>query len=124
MTLLHIAVINSLAYVWVRLLLVYGADPCAQDEDGYTPAHYAVECNDIAMLKALTMILHCHTKTLSDSEIVNVHQRCLNALVVREKSGGLIVSMLTCLKQAIKCVEYLHQLHMEQIETQVSERIY
>ncbi|CAF1107105.1 unnamed protein product [Didymodactylos carnosus] len=67
-TLLHVAVINSFQYVYVRLLLMQGADPCAQDRDGYTPAHYAVEKDDVEMLKALIVRIHPDVKTFSESK--------------------------------------------------------
>ncbi|CAF1570619.1 unnamed protein product, partial [Didymodactylos carnosus] len=84
--LLHVAVIHSFSYVWIRLLLMCGSDPCAQDQDGYTPAHYAVEKDDIEMLKALTVKLQVKTKPLQHSDVDKIHESCIQALTVIEKS--------------------------------------
>ncbi|CAF1210642.1 unnamed protein product, partial [Didymodactylos carnosus] len=58
-TLLHISAIRLVPYVWLRLLLMRNIDPTAQDNDGYTAAHYAVEWNNVEILKALTV--RCHS---------------------------------------------------------------
>ncbi|CAF1103026.1 unnamed protein product, partial [Didymodactylos carnosus] len=68
-TLLHVAVISSLDYVLTRWLLMLGADPCAQDKDGYTPAHYAVERDDIENLRVLTTI---HSSVEHESRQIGV----------------------------------------------------
>ncbi|CAF1447026.1 unnamed protein product, partial [Didymodactylos carnosus] len=117
-TLLHVAVINSIAYVWIRLLLMRGADPCAQDKDGYTPAHYAVERDDVEMLKALTVRFHIKSKALPHNQINKIRRNCYRSLVIRENFGGMIAFMLACFKEATKCIVYIHQFKMDHVNTQ------
>ncbi|CAF1108941.1 unnamed protein product [Didymodactylos carnosus] len=107
-TLLHIAVIQSFAYVWVRLLLMRGADPCAQDKDGYTSVHYAVEKDDLEMLKALTIRFHPKVKVSSEVEFDKIHENCTKSLTLTE-NFGMTAIMLACYKGAIKCITYLHE---------------
>ncbi|CAF1085192.1 unnamed protein product [Didymodactylos carnosus] len=100
-TILHVAVIQSLAYVWIRLLLMREVDSCARDKDGYTAAHYAAEKDDLEMLKALTMKFHDKVKTLASSNVEKIYASCMEALTITEKSA--------CNKTAMKCVRYLHE---------------
>ncbi|CAF1623448.1 unnamed protein product [Didymodactylos carnosus] len=71
-----------------------GSDPCAQDQDEYTPVHYAVEHDDVVMLKALTVRFHVQIKTLSDNEVNRIHKNCQRALIVRENHGKMTAFML------------------------------
>ncbi|CAF0879898.1 unnamed protein product [Didymodactylos carnosus] len=114
-TLLHAAVIYSFQYVSLRLLLMRGADPCAQDKDGYTPAHYAVERDDVEMLKALIVRLHAKVKAFSDREVSKIHERCQEALIIRENRGGMTPFMLACFKQAINCARYIHNMGIDHV---------
>ncbi|CAF1332482.1 unnamed protein product, partial [Didymodactylos carnosus] len=116
--LLHVGVIRSVAYVWIRLLLMRNVNPCTQDKDGYTPAHYAVERDDVEMLKALTVRFHSTVQVLEDTEITNIHHRCLQALAVREKFGGMTPFMLACKKQAEKCMRYIRELGLAFVNEQ------
>ena len=80
-------VIHAYQYVWIRLLMMRGCDTCMQDIDGYTAAHYAVERDDVEMLKALTMRFHAQVKPIPEEQITAVHERCLKALSVKDKQG-------------------------------------
>ncbi|CAF1370987.1 unnamed protein product, partial [Didymodactylos carnosus] len=116
--LLHVGVIRSVAYLWIRLLLMRYANPCSKDKDDYTPAHYAVERDDVEMLKALTVRFHPTVQILKDSDITNIHRRCLEALVIREKFGGMTTFMLACKNQAEKCMRYIHELGLAFVNEQ------
>ncbi|CAF1129129.1 unnamed protein product [Didymodactylos carnosus] len=101
-TLLHVVVIHLFQYVYVRLLLMLNANPCARDRDCYTPAHYAVEKDDVEMLKALSVRFHAKIKAIPDSEVNSTLKRCLEALTICE-NRGMTAFMLACFKQAINC---------------------
>ncbi|CAF1593383.1 unnamed protein product, partial [Didymodactylos carnosus] len=116
-TLLHVGVIRDISYVWIRLLLLRNVDPCAQDNDGYTAAHYAVERDDVEMLKALTVRFHLTIKIFSDIEITKIQNRCLEALGIQEFSSELNVFMLACKQQAVNCIKYLHELEIDNFNT-------
>ncbi|CAF4412857.1 unnamed protein product [Didymodactylos carnosus] len=111
-TLLHVVVIHLFQYVYVRLLLMRNADPCARDRDGYTPAHYAVEKDDVEMLKALTVRFHATIKAIPDTEVNSTHKRCRDALAICE-NRGMTAFMLACFKQAINCARYIHGIQMD-----------
>ncbi|CAF1553281.1 unnamed protein product, partial [Didymodactylos carnosus] len=117
-TLLHIAIIHSFSYVYIRLLRMRDSDPCAQDQDEYTPAHYAVERDDVEMLKTLTVRFHARIKVLSDNEVNRTHKNCQRALIVRTNRGKMTAFMLACYKQAINCARYIHQTRMDHANTQ------
>ncbi|CAF1113342.1 unnamed protein product, partial [Didymodactylos carnosus] len=106
-TILHVAVIQSFAYVWIRLLLMREVDACTKDKDGYTAAHYAAEKDDLEMLKALTIKFHGQVK-LPSSNVEKVHANCMKALTITEQSG-MTVFMLACYKGSINCARYLHE---------------
>ncbi|CAF2824680.1 unnamed protein product [Rotaria sp. Silwood2] len=114
---LHILTIRNYPYAWIRLLLMFGCNPCYQDIDGYTAAHYAVERDDIEMLKALTMCIHSQVKIFSEEQTNAIHQRCLRALSIREKQG-LTVFMLACHHESIKCLDYLLELNINDANLQ------
>ncbi|CAF1180545.1 unnamed protein product [Didymodactylos carnosus] len=121
-TLLHVVVIYVLPYVYIRLLLMSGVDPCAQDHDGYTAAHYAVEKDNVEMLKALTVRFHPQVKTFSDRQVYEIHKNCVRALSIRENHGGLIPFMLACYKQSINCARYIQRLQMDQMDVNTQDR--
>ncbi|CAF1062963.1 unnamed protein product, partial [Didymodactylos carnosus] len=106
-TLLHVAVIFSFSYVWIRLLLMRESNPCAQDKDGYTPLHYAVEKDDVEMVKALTARFCIKLNTLPDAAIDKIHADCMRALTVTDKLGRTVF-MLACYKGSLKCATYLN----------------
>jgi ankyrin repeat protein len=94
-------------------------DPCCQDFDGYTAAHYAVERDDVEMLKALTTRFYSEIKAFSEQKITTIHERCLKALSIRQNQG-LTVFMLCCRCQSIKCLNYLiDQLKINDVNLQV-----
>lgn len=103
---LHVLVIHAYPYLWVRLLMMRGCDTCAKDSDGYTAAHYAVERDDVEMLKALTVRFHAQARPIPEEQIAMIHQQCLNALALKEKQG-LTVFMLACHRESVKCLNYL-----------------
>lgn len=110
-TVLHVLVMLAYPYVWVRLLMMRGCDTCAQDVDGYTAAHYAVERDDVEMLKALTVRFQSQAKPISTEQVAHIHQQCLKALHIKEKRG-LSAFMLACQRGSMKCLEYLIQLNL------------
>ena len=95
-----------------------GIDTCAQDADGYTAAHYAVERDDVEMLKALTVRFQSQAKPISDEQVMNIHQRCLKAPTLKERRG-LSAFMLACQRESTKCVNYLIELNLNDSSTQV-----
>ncbi|CAF1546700.1 unnamed protein product, partial [Didymodactylos carnosus] len=116
-TLLHVAVKLNLAYVWIRLFLLQGVDPCAQDISGRTTAHYVCERGDVEMLKALILPFHPKIKSLPDNLAEQTHKNCMTALTVVEKNG-LTPFMEACLKKSSKCVKFLHEQYDVQIHQQ------
>lgn len=87
-------------------MMMRECDTSAQDSDGYTAAHYAVERDDVEMLKALTMKFHIQTKPISEEKINQIHHNCLRALTIKE-NRNLTVFMLACFHGSIKCIDYL-----------------
>ncbi|CAF3653798.1 unnamed protein product [Rotaria sordida] len=116
-TVLHILTMHNYPYQWIRLLMMFRCDPCCQDIDGYTAAHYAVERDDAEMLKALTMLIHSQIKIFSEEQTNAIHERCLKALSIREKQG-LTVFMLACHHESIKCLDYLLELNINDVNLQ------
>ena len=96
-----------------------GCDPCAQDQDGYTPVHYAIERDDVEMLKALTARFAAEVKLFSNEQIDTIHSHCLKAISVRQKHG-LTGFMLACYQQSIKCLNYLLELQINDVDLQVT----
>lgn len=115
---LQILTIHAYPYHWIRLLLMRESDPCYQDADGYTAAHYAVERDDVEMLKALTVQFSSHTKPLPMEKVIAIHERCLQALSIREKHG-LTVFMLACQHASLRCLDYLHELNLNDVHLTV-----
>ena len=111
---LHLLTIHTYPYKWVRLVMMRGCEISNQDKDGYTAAHYAVERDDVEMLKALTVRFHCRIKSFSDEYINTVYQRGFNALSLRT-GQGLTVFMLACYHQALKCLDYLIELKINDV---------
>lgn len=101
--------------------MMRGCDTCAQDADGYTAAHYAVERDDVEMLKALTMRFVTQTRPITDEQITAIHGQCLKALTLKEKQG-LTVFMLACHRESIKCLNYLIELKINDSDVRVSQR--
>lgn len=97
---------------------MYRCNPCDQDKDGYTAAHYAVERDDVEMLKALTTRFYPGIKIFSDEQIDKIHENCLKALTIRDKNG-LTVFMLACQYQSLKCLDYLIELKINDVHLQV-----
>jgi ankyrin repeat protein len=95
-----------------------GCDPCAQDQDGYTPIHYAIERDDVEMLKALTTRFCSEIKLFSEEKIMMIHNDCLKAISIRQKYG-LTGFMLACYQQSIKCLNYLHGLEINDVDLRV-----
>lgn len=93
-------------------------DPCCQDSDGYTAAHYAAERDNVEMLKALTTRFHSEIKIFSEEKTTLLYQRLLKALSLREKQG-LTVFMLCCYHGSIKCLDYLLELNINDVNLQV-----
>jgi ankyrin repeat protein len=93
-------------------------DPCAQDHDGYTPVHYAIERDDVEMLKALTTRFCSDIKLFSNEQINIIHNNCLKAISIRQKQG-LTGFMLACYQQSIKCLNYLVELQINDVDLQV-----
>lgn len=94
-------------------------DPCARDHDGYTAAHYAIERDDLEMLKALTVQFSSEIKVFSAEKITAVHETCLKALAIRQNQS-LTGFMLACYHQSIKCLNYLIELGINDASLQVS----
>lgn len=96
-----------------------GCDTCCQDNDKYTAAHYAIERDDVEMLKALTMPINAEIKAFSEEQINTIHQRCLKALSLKQQQG-LTAFMLCCRYQSIKCLTYLFELNINDVNLQVN----
>jgi ankyrin repeat protein len=103
-------------------MMMRGCDTCAQDADGYTAAHYAVERDDVEMLKALTMRFVTQARPISDEQISTIHGQCLKALTLKEKQG-LTVFMLACHRESMKCLNYLIELKINDSDARVSRRL-
>ena len=99
--------------------MLRGCDMCAQDADGYTAAHYAAERDDVEMLKALTLRFHSQVKPLPEEQITAIHERCCQALALRERNG-LTVFMLACQRESIKCLDYLIEMNVNDSNLEVS----
>lgn len=99
-------------------MMMRGCDPSAQDVDGYTAAHYAIERDDLEMLKALTNRFHSQVKLISEQDIESAHKVCLNALTLRNKEG-LTPFMLACNRESLKCLNYLIELGIQDSNIQV-----
>jgi ankyrin repeat protein len=99
--------------------MMRGCDPCAQDSDGYTAAHYAVERDDVEMLKALTIRFHSQVKPIPDQQITAIHEKCLQALTLKNKQG-LTVFMLACHHESLKCLNYLIELNINDCHFEVN----
>ncbi|CAF1018440.1 unnamed protein product [Adineta steineri] len=108
-TVLHFFIIHAFPHLWVRLLLMRGCDPCCQDNDGHTAVHYAVERDDVEMLKALTFRFDSQIKLFPEEAVKAIHERCLKALSIRDKHG-LTPFMISCQYESIKCFNYLIEL--------------
>jgi ankyrin repeat protein len=115
---LHVLVIHAYQYLWVRLLMMRGCDTRAQDSDGYTAAHYAVERDDVEMLKALTVRFYSQVKPIPDEKITLIHGECLQALTLKEKND-LTVFMLACHHESVKCLNYLIELNINDSHVEV-----
>ncbi|UJR21427.1 hypothetical protein I4U23_024513 [Adineta vaga] len=110
-TILHVLTIHAFPYQWVRLSLMRECDPCQQDNDGYTAAHYAVERDDVEMLKALTTRFSAQIQPFPVEQTIAIHESCLKALSIREKHG-LTVFMLACQHESLRCINYLLELNI------------
>jgi ankyrin repeat protein len=99
--------------------MMRGCDTCAQDLDGYTAAHYAVERDDVEMLKALTMRFHYQTKMITEERITEIHGQCLKALTLKEKQN-LTVFMLASRNEALKSLDYLLQININDSHLEVN----
>lgn len=110
-TVLHMLVILAHPYLWVRLLIMRGCDPCAQDIDGFTAAHYAAERDDVEMLKAVTVRFQSQAKPISDEQVTEIHQKCLKALTLKDQRG-LTAFMIACQRESIKSLNYLIELNL------------
>ena len=99
--------------------MMRGCDTCAQDADGYAAAHYAVERDDVEMLKALTMRFFSQVKPISEQQTASIHQQCLRALTLKNQAG-LTVFMLACHRESLKCLNYLIELGLNDSDTRVS----
>ena len=97
--------------------MMRGCDSTIQDRDGYTAAHYAVERDDVEMLKALLVRFHSRIKPFSDEYVDQIHQRGLKALSLRNRQG-LTVFMLACYHQSLKCLDYLLELNINDVQLQ------
>ncbi|CAF0841104.1 unnamed protein product [Adineta steineri] len=113
-TVLHLLTIHAYPYHWVRLLLMHGCDPCCQDNDGHTAVHYAVERDDLEMLKALTTCFNSRITSFSEEKTAAIHERCLKALSIRDKHGRTVF-MLSCQYESIKCLNYLIELNINDV---------
>jgi len=98
--------------------MMRGCNTCSQDSDGYTPAHYAVERDDVEMLKALTVRFHSQAKPIPEERITEIHQQCLKALTLKDKRG-LTVFMLACHHESVKCLNYLIELNINDSHLEV-----
>ncbi len=100
--------------------MMRGCDTCAQDSDGYTAAHYAVERDDVEMLKALTVRFHSQAKAIPEEQIAAIHGQCLKALTLKEKQG-LTVFTLACHHESIKCLDYLIENNINDSHLEVNK---
>ena len=99
-------------------MLMRGCDICTQDFDGYTAAHYAVERDDVEMLKALTFRFHSQARPIPEEQIEKTHRECLRALTLKTNQG-LTVFMLACYHESLKCINYLLELNLNDARLQV-----
>ena len=102
--------------------MMRSCDTCAQDIDGFTAAHYAVERDDVEMLKALTMRFHTQAKPISEEQISTIHGQCLKALTLKEKEGRSVF-MLAAHRESMKCLNYLIELNFNDSNLRVSHRL-
>ena len=93
-------------------------DPCSQDIDGYTAAHYAVERDDLGTLQALTMRFSSTVKPFPGHQMLAIHERSLQALSLTTQQG-LTVFMLACHRESLKCLRYLLELNLSDVDKQV-----
>ncbi|CAF1005919.1 unnamed protein product [Didymodactylos carnosus] len=121
-TVLHIIVLRSYAYVWIRLLLMRECDVSAQDVDGYTVLHYACERDDVEMLKALTVKPHPTVQHLNNEQLEKIAKNCQKAFRTSNKYG-ITPFMLACFKGAKKCIQYFHEQHQEICYEQVNQQV-
>lgn len=119
---LHLIVIDNWPLYWIRLLMIRGADLLAQDHDGYTPAHYAVERDNLPLLKALTTKFDQHWTKFSSKPFEQIHENALQALRKRNHFG-LTVFMLACQQKSMKCLNYLIELNIDDTHLQVRHSI-
>ena len=99
--------------------MMRGCDLCSQDFDGYTAAHYAVERDDVEMLKALTIRFTQQTKPITEEQKTSIHNQCLKALTLKNKQG-LTPFMLACHHESIKCLDYLIGLNINDCDIEVN----
>lgn len=99
--------------------MMRGCDTCAQDIDGYTAAHYAVERDDVEMLKALTHRFHAQARPIPEDRVTAIHEKCIKALSVRDKYGRSVF-MLACYQESIKCLNYLIELNINDCNLEVN----
>lgn len=95
-----------------------GCDPCWQDNDGCTAVHYAIERDDVEILKALTVRFNSDVTWFPRETIDAIHEKCLKALTIRQKDG-MTAFMLACYHQSLKCLNYLLQLQINDVHLQV-----
>lgn len=79
----------------MRLLLNYGAHPCAKDEADYTPLHYAVKSREkISML--LDVVWHRYDREISSSYINarNVSGRTALWCAMQERNQEVVYALL------------------------------
>lgn len=100
--------------------MLRGCDTCAQDVDGYTAAHYAVERDDVEMLKALTLRFHAQVRPLPEERIAAIHEQCCRALTLKEHNGQTVF-MLACQQESLKCLDYLIEMNINDSNVEVSE---
>lgn len=98
-----------------------GCDPCWQDHDGYTAVHYAIERDDLEIVKALTERFSSELRFFSEQTVNQIHENCLKALSLREKDG-LTGFMLASFHQSFKCLNYLLRLQINDVHLQVNLR--
>ncbi|CAF1247920.1 unnamed protein product [Didymodactylos carnosus] len=120
-TILHVIVLRSYAYVWVRLLLMRECDLSAQDVDGYTVLHYVCERDDVEMLKALTVKIHSTVQYLNQKQLEKIDKNCQKAFRTSNKYG-ITPFMLACFKDAKKCIQYFYEQHQEICYEQVNQQ--
>jgi ankyrin repeat protein len=103
--------------------MMRGCNTCAEDSDGYTAAHYAIERDDVEMLKALTLRFHAQVRPIPEEQITAIHDQCLKALSIREKQG-LTGFMLSCHHESLKCLNYLIELNINDSNLEVKIYIF